>query len=161
MILTIDTSIAVKWVLDEPGSLKAKTYLPQWNGDRIRLEHVFLAPSLVALELHNTIAKRHRRGEATFVQLAEAHFVLQCVGQLDPVDAELTRRAREMSLFAKHWLANIEGKPRPVLGTVFNIYDCIYIAHAERRQSTLLTADKEQARIAQVCNIPVEFIPSE
>lgn len=160
MILTIDTSAAVKWILDEPGSLQATSYLPTWNANTLRFDHVFLAPSLIALEVHNTIAKKHRRGEATFEQLAEARFALQYIGTLDPLDDDLIHSARHMSFVAKHWTANNESKPRPELGAVFNIYDCIYIAHAQRHQSKLLTADKEQARMAEAFDVPVEFIPT-
>lgn len=160
MILTIDTSAAVKWIVDEPGSLQATSYLPKWSGSTLHFDHVFLAPSLIALEVHNTIAKKHKRGEATYTQLAEAQFALQYVGALEPIDEDLIHNARRMSFVAKHWAANQDGRPRPELSAVFNIYDCIYIAHAQRHKSTLLTADKEQARMAQAFDVPVEFIPA-
>ncbi|MCA3594519.1 MAG: type II toxin-antitoxin system VapC family toxin [Methylobacterium sp.] len=161
MILTIDTSVAVKWIVDEPGSEKASSYLPIAEGNVIQFRHVLLAPSLIALEVHNTIAKKQRRGEATFEQLAEAEYSLRHVGRLDPVDEELIENARFMSFVARQWHANAEGKPKPDLATTFNIYDCIYIAHAKRKNATLLTADQEQAQMAALFNIPVEFVSAE
>lgn len=162
MILTIDASVAVKWIVDEPGSVKARSYLASYeNLDGGVVEHFFLAPALIALEIHHTIAKKHKRGEATFTQLAEAQFVTRYVGTLDPLDDDLIHNARHMSFVAKHWAASKESRPRPELGAVFNIYDCVYIAHARRHQSTLLTADQEQANMAKVFNIPVEFIAAE
>lgn len=161
MILTLDTSVAVKWIVEEPGSQQANSYLPKWNGNSLHFEHVFTAPSLIALEVHNAIAKKYKRGEATFEQLAEAEFSIRYVGALEPVDDDLIRNARLMSFVAKHWAANAEGRPRPELGAVFNIYDCIYIAHAKRHKSTLLTADREQAQVAALFNVPVEFVSVE
>lgn len=161
MILTIDTSVAVKWIVDEPGSQAANSYLPEWKNNAFHISHILLAPSLITLEIHNTIAKKYRRGEATFAQLAEAEYSIRFIGNLDSVDEDLVKQARFMSMVATHWDTSIEGRPRPEPGTVFNIYDCIYIAHARRHKSTLLTADKEQARMAALFDTPVEFVSPE
>lgn len=125
------------------------------------MKHIFLAPSLLAIELHHTIAKRHRRGEVTFTQLAEAEYALENIGTLHPLDDDLINTARFMSFVAKYRAANAEGRPQPDRGTVFNIYDCIYIAHAKRHNTTLLTADREQAQVAMTFEVPVEFVSAE
>lgn len=162
MILTIDASIAIKWIVDEPGSAEARSYLTSYeNLEGGVIEYTFLAPSLIALEIHNTIAKKYRRNQATFEQLAECQFATQFIGLIDPIDSDLIHAARQMSFVARHWSANKKGKPRPELGAVFNIYDCIYIAHARRHESTLLTADNEQAQMARVFDVPVRLISTE
>jgi predicted nucleic acid-binding protein len=159
MLLTIDASVAIKWILEEPGSPEARSYLASYeNLEGGIIEYTFVAPSLIALEIHNTVAKKYRRGEATFEQLAECEFATKFFGQIEPIDDELIRTARHMSFVARHWSATRERRPRPDLGAVFNIYDCIYIAHARRHKSTLLTADQQQSEMARVFDVRVEFI---
>lgn len=166
MILTLDASVAVKWVVDEPGSEAARRYLPLLSNDghRITMQHTFLAPALVALELHNVLSKLYRSRnddgsrKITFDQLAEGKFVLKQIGRLEPVDEELIGEARFMSFVAKSWLVPNDPNVSPQTVGTFNIYDCIYLAHAKRHRSTLLTADSELARIAEVFNIATELI---
>ncbi|MCA3630834.1 MAG: type II toxin-antitoxin system VapC family toxin [Methylobacterium sp.] len=161
MILTIDASVAIKWIIEEPGTEKALSFLPSRIEGAIRMDHVLLAPTLIALELHNVIAKRCRGGQATFEQLAEAETALQYIGELTPIDAEIVERARFISFTSKHWSAAALERPRPKPVTVFNIYDCVYIAHAQQKKSRLVTADKEQALMATAYDVPVEFISTE
>ena len=161
MILTLDASVAVKWVVNEPGSEAARSYLPILSNDghRITMQHTFLAPALIALELHNVLSKLHRSRKITFDQLAEGKFVLKQIGRLEPVDEELIGEARFMSFVAKSRRAPDNPNINPQTVGTFNIYDCIYLAHAKRHRSTLLTADGELAQIAKVFNISTELIP--
>lgn len=160
MILTIDASVAVKWVIEEPGSTIAVSYLPRWQGDSLHLEHTFRAPALLGIELHHAVAKRFRNGLASLDQLAGAHFVLERFGRLDPVDTSIVDQARIISFTARDRAAKAKQQERPKIGSTFNIYDCIYIAHAQRYGTALLTADDEQAKLAQQFDVAVEFVSS-
>lgn len=160
MRLTVDTSVAIKWIVNEPGTEGAVSYLPRWDGNVLIVEHTLMAPALLGLELHNVIRKLYNGQRVSREQLFEAEFVLERFGKLDPVDTALVNQARRISFGARHWIAIAHEQPRPSPGTTFNIYDCIFVAHAHSHGSALLTADAEQALVARTIGIPVEFVES-
>jgi predicted nucleic acid-binding protein len=114
--LVVDASVAVKAVLREEHEAAARRVLS--NG---RL----LAPHLLWAEIGNTLWKRHRRREAS---LEEVRAMLADVRRLPVVT------------FA-HW---------PLLPAAFDlaisleqtVYDCLYLALAEARNSVVVTADR-------------------
>ena len=117
MTLVVDASIAVKWVLPEENSDRAAALR--------RPEESFVAPNLIAAEIGNAIWKRVMWQDfpladgLSALDLAFAHFSRLMATE------ELAARATEIAVELKH-----------------PIYDCFYLALAERERCPLVTADK-------------------
>ena len=121
--LVVDASVALKWVVEEEGSEAA---LALRGRD-------LAAPSLLRVEAANalrTLAARRAITPAValdlFVLLQEAPVAL-----VEPDDA-LERRALEIALDLAH-----------------PVYDCVYLALAERMGRVLVTADGRLLRAAR------------
>jgi hypothetical protein len=81
--------------------------------------------------------------------------------EFSSLDIATIEDARQISMFGK---ARASDAPLiyPSEFSIFNIYDCVYIAHANKFETTLVTADAELARIARDgFNLPVIFIDVE
>jgi predicted nucleic acid-binding protein len=115
--LVIDASVASKWVLPEEGVDRAA---------RLREdERDFIAPTLIAAEIGNAVWKRvvwHEMGNDDADRAIRLGVAL--VTRLVPME-DLARRALEIAIELKH-----------------PIYDCFYLALAERERAPLITADK-------------------
>lgn len=158
MNLTIDASVAIKFIVDEPGSLEARSLLPKNSGDLIDTGHFLSAPMHMVLEVHNTLAKKYRKSLIDFAPLENASSILKRRIHFEPLDSKLVDSARLISLSA-HDRAASSSQTSEFARIPFNIYDCLYIAHAHQFETTLATADAELARIARDgFNIPVIFI---
>ena len=150
MKLTIDASVAIKFIVDEPGSMEARSYLPKLVGGEIEFEHSLLAPIHMLLEVHNTLAKKFKKSLIELSALENAHFILMRRFHFAALDIELIGSARSVT------------QPIGLSRVPFNIYDCLYIAHAQKHGATLLTADAELARIARDgFSVPVIVIDVE
>ena len=117
MTVVVDASVAVKWVLPETGSDRAAAI-------RTADDDV-LAPSLVHAEIGSAIWRAVLRGD---VPAAEARRDLKvAVGHYRRIIslAELVDRALELATRLRH-----------------PIYDCFYVALAERERCALITADR-------------------
>ena len=115
MSFVVDASVAAKWVIAEIGSDRA---------NELRTETGLMAPSLIAAEIGSALWKAVRRGD---VARADAMLAIRAV--LLPFDAivaneELHERALEIAIELRH-----------------PIYDCFYLALAERERAPLVTAD--------------------
>ncbi len=55
--MVIDCSIAVNWILNEPGRAISMRLLERWQAGEI----VLIAPDLLLAEFASLLAKRHRR----------------------------------------------------------------------------------------------------
>jgi len=119
--IVIDASVALKWVLDEPGKSAADALL---DGDLI-------APALWLLEAANTLWRRARRGEIS------AHEAQERLTEL--YNAPVTTVAIEDDLLAAADLANALGHP---------VYDCLYLALAIREDTYVITADRRFHAVA-------------
>jgi predicted nucleic acid-binding protein len=115
--LTVDASIAAKWVLDEPGHQDARSL--------VRPRFALHAPSLLLAEVGNVMWKQVRRSglkkdvaERSALQVRDFISVLHAMEALHP-------RAVRLSLDLDH-----------------PIYDCFYLACAEQARAPLLTADR-------------------
>ena len=116
MSLVVDASVAAKWVLPEPNSSQA---------ERLRQSgEALIAPTLVLAEIGNAVWKRAIRGELT---AADAESAVRLA-------AVLFSSLLPMEQFAKRATALAIGLRHP-------IYDCFYLALAEREDATLVTAD--------------------
>ena len=117
MGLVLDASVVVKWFVDEPGSETARAVLV--SGRRL------LAPEILIAEVGNVAWRRARLGE---IPLQQAVSTAEQVGR-GPIEfwplAALARRALQIAAALDH-----------------PIYDCFYLALAERLDGLLLTADE-------------------
>ncbi|NQV81812.1 MAG: type II toxin-antitoxin system VapC family toxin [Alphaproteobacteria bacterium] len=125
--LVIDASVAIKWVVGEPGT-----------DDALSLRrHNLYAPDLLVSECANVLWKKVRRGE---LHPDEAHAAAQLLERADlhlEPSRRLMRRTTELAIALDH-----------------PAYDCLYLALAESLACDLVTADErlrdrtEAARVA-------------
>jgi len=115
-MLVIDASVAVLWTLDQRGSDRAAA---------LRKEDRLIAPSLIVAEIGNAVWKAVRRGDLPADEArAAVEIALGPLGDMMPAE-ELHIRALELAIELNH-----------------PIYDCFYLALAERERAPLITADK-------------------
>jgi len=121
--IIVDANIAVKWVIAEADSIKARA---------TAVGRTLLAPEFMLVESANILWKHQRRGEvgpdfgiAAFAVLQKAPFVWTR-------DAELVGDARRLSAELDH-----------------PVYDCLYLALALRHGAPVITADRRFAALAQ------------
>jgi predicted nucleic acid-binding protein len=112
--VVIDASVALKWVLDEPGKEAADALL----------EEELIAPSLWLLEAANALWRRTQRREINHEEAKERLAELY--------NAPVTTTTIEDDLPAAADLANVLGHP---------VYDCLYLAMAIRENTYVVTAD--------------------
>lgn len=122
MSLVIDASVALKWVLAEPGQAAADALL----------DEDLIAPSSWLLEAANALWRRAQRGELSG---DEAHERLS-----ELFNAPVTAVPIEDDLSAAAALAQRLGHP---------VYDCLYLALAVREQTQVVTADRRFWAVAQ------------
>ncbi len=115
MSVVIDASVALKWVLDEPGKAAADALL----------DEELLAPALWLLEAANALWRRTRRGEISGSEAGERLAALY--------NAPVTTIPIETDLMAAAELAERLGHP---------VYDCLYLATSIRENTYVITADR-------------------
>jgi predicted nucleic acid-binding protein len=130
--LVIDTSIAVKWVIEgEPGSKMAKALL----ADCIMKKSTMLAPALLLYESSNVLYQKARKQEITFEEAKKAVRSIQRTElvliflQESPLGTRAIELAREYNLPAT--------------------YDLYFLALAESEKCELWTADSKMWRAVQ------------
>ena len=118
--LIVDASVAVKWVISEPGRSAAVSLLGLYEADRIYLA----APRLIVHEVASTLSKLSRRKKIpnSNADYAFRSFELHRPELVD--DAELASPALSLSL--QHQMS---------------YWDCLYLALAIERRADLITAD--------------------
>jgi predicted nucleic acid-binding protein len=130
MIIVVDASVAAKWVLPETDSTRAAALRTA--------DDESIAPSLVIAEIGNAIWKAVLRGnvaggDATeILRICVAHFE-----RIVPLE-ELAARASELAIDLR----------RP-------IYDCFYLALAQRETAILVTADEDMIAAGRKAKIKV------
>ena len=112
----VDTSVAIKWIVDEEGSDKAELLQ---GADMV-------APALFRIEAGNvlrTLAAKQTLAHESAIDL----FLFLQTAPVTIIDADelLERRALDLALALEH-----------------PIYDCVYLALAERMDRRLITADR-------------------
>jgi len=119
--LVVDASVAAKWVLPEDGADKAAILRHEPDD--------FIAPSLIVAEIGNAVWKRVIGKELSTADALQAHEIaISLLGRLVPLE-ELGARATEIAIELRH-----------------PIYDCFYLALAERENTTLVTSDPRLLR---------------
>lgn len=116
----VDTSVAIKWIVDEEGSDKAELLQ---GADMV-------APALLRIEAGNvlrTIAAKQALTQERAIDL----FLFMQTAPVTIIEADepLERRALELALALGH-----------------PVYDCVYLALAERMERRLITADRRFIR---------------
>jgi predicted nucleic acid-binding protein len=130
MTVVVDASVAVKWVIPEVLSTEADAL-------RDRAEHL-LAPELLLPEAANALWKKLTRGELRAAEAAQALELLMGSGLDLRPSAPLLGRALDLARRLRH-----------------PVYDCVYLALAEREGATLVTADQRLlARLARRRDYP-------
>jgi predicted nucleic acid-binding protein len=125
MIYVLDSSVALKWVLPEVDSAKALRVLDDYNQSIHRL----LAPQDFLSEVANGLATAERHGR---IKLGEsAAFFLDVVRQAPNLHPSSPLLVRAMEISVSNRQA---------------VYDCIYVALAEKEGCELLTADDAMVR---------------
>lgn len=114
MSIVIDASVALKWVLDEPGGDAADALL----------DEELIAPALWLLEAANALWRRSQRGELTADEARER------LEELYNAPVATTAIADDLPAAAD--LAGRLGHP---------VYDCLYLAVALRENTYVVTAD--------------------
>lgn len=132
MTIVTDASIAVLWVLEQDGAAQARA---------LRSEVELIAPSLIASEIGSALWKAVRRGHVTRADaLVAIETALLPFERLVP-DEELRARALEIAITLNH-----------------PIYDCCYLALAERERAPLISADKRLLAAAKRTTIEVRAL---
>ncbi len=133
MTLIVDASVAAKWVLPEPDSDRAVT-LRASDTD-------IIAPSLVIAELGNAIWKSTMRGD---------------------INAANAQQALKIAIAHYHRLLPVEDLMMTALSFATDlrhpIYDCFYLALAEREAATLITADERLLTAAKKTKIKAKAL---
>ena len=130
----VDASVAVKWVVDEPGSAAVAALLDRpitWHAPRLMIVEV-------AAAIRRKIASRELDVEVGLAALAAL---------LDAVREGNIRLADDEALAAQALLLSIELAHR--------VPDCLYLALAEREGCALSTVDRRLARLAAARNVPL------
>jgi predicted nucleic acid-binding protein len=123
MTLVVDASVAALWVLEQEGSASANA---------LRAEIGLIAPSLIAAEIGSAIWKAVRRKSVSRADgLLAMETALLPFQALVP-DSELRTRALAIAIELDH-----------------PIYDCFYLALAEREHAPLISADKRLIAVAK------------
>ena len=122
MKLVLDSNVAVKWALPEADTPRAVRLLNQFR----RGMHEVLAPDFYPLEVAHAITKAERRN---VIQPPLGTRRLNGILRHPPIlhpSLPLLPRAFQISSQARHGL-----------------YDCLYVALAEREGCELVTADRK------------------
>jgi predicted nucleic acid-binding protein len=128
MSIVVDASVAVKWFSEEVRSAQAEAIL-------IAAEPI-VAPDLILAEIGSALA---RKTTANILLKAQAVAAIteapHCFEQLVP-SIELAARATELAIELRH-----------------PIYDCFYLALAEREKLELVTDDKKLRSVAKKAKV--------
>ena len=120
MRCVLDSNVAVKWLLQEDQSDKARLIRAEF----VRGLHELLAPDIFTVECAHALTRAQRQGRVTADEVnAFMADLLTTLPDFHP-HAALLSRAIAISVQARH-----------------GVYDCLYVALAEREGCTLVTAD--------------------
>lgn len=119
MPICVDASVAVKWLVAEPGSMEALRLLEEWRSETL------VAPSLMPAEVASVLRKKVLRGDLTLDEGERALEVLAGFGFDLRLDDRLVRAAWK--------LAARFDQP--------TVYDALYLAVAEAAGAEFWTAD--------------------
>lgn len=134
-VAVFDASVVVKWYIATDPFFAAAL--------EARHEYEAAAPTLMQVEVANALWKYVRIGVVNLEDACEGVAVLDGLIALTP-DSELLAPAQRLSVQLDH-----------------SVYDCIYLAMAQRLALPLVTADRRLADRARGLELVVKFIGSE
>jgi predicted nucleic acid-binding protein len=120
MKYVLDSNIALKWVLAEPDSARAR----QLRDDFQKAFHELLAPAIFEVEIAHALTRAERQGK---IAVGQAGILWADIMSTPP-------RLQQSGSLVPRAIA-ISSAMR------VGIYDCLYVALAEREPCELLTAD--------------------
>ena len=124
MTLVIDANVCLKWFIEEPRSSAARKILNKGAS--------FIAPDIVIPDICNVVWKKVKNQEVTSVQgQAIVTNVSMIFDHIVP-SSELAQRAFGLAVQFNH-----------------PVYDCLYLALAERESITLVTDDAKLVSVAK------------
>lgn len=128
MRYVLDSNIALKWVLPEPDSLKAR----QLRDDQRNAIHELLAPDIFEVEIAHALTRAERQGRIAVPQAAILWADVMSTPPFLEAASPLLPRAIEVSSAAR-----------------VGVYDCLYVALAERERCEFVTADDRLTKTLQ------------
>jgi predicted nucleic acid-binding protein len=136
MKYVLDSCVAIKWVLPEPDTPQAV----QIRTAFLRGEHELLAPDIFPVEVAHALARAERRGIIS-----------------PPFGARRLRNILAYSPVLHSYLPLLPRAFALASQARIGVYDCLYVALAEREGCSLLTADD---RLARALGLSYAFIQS-
>ena len=128
MKYVLDSNIAVKWVLEEDQSDKARSL----RGEFVQGTHEFVSPDIFLAEVAHALTRAQRQGRITSFEVDLF------------VSDVLTTLPRFQSYFPC-----FPGRSKSRQMRRIGVYDCLYVALAEAERCKLLTADDRLVRTLQ------------
>jgi predicted nucleic acid-binding protein len=127
-VVVVDTSLALKWIYDEPDSPIALSLLAEWTEKRMKIK----VPSLLAYEITNSFYQQVRSGKSTIDSAKQnlKETLLKGMSFVFLSDLSLSIRALELTY---HF-------------SLPATYDAHYLALAERESCDFWTADTRMWR---------------
>ena len=130
-VFVVDASIAIKWIVEEPGTAAAL---------RLR-RHRLLAPDLLIAECTNVLWKKVRRRELSEdIARVSAGILARSDIEFEPM-ADLAEQAMGFSILLEH-----------------AAYDCFYLALADACGCDFVTADAALRQKVQAARLPVKLV---
>jgi predicted nucleic acid-binding protein len=130
--VVVDASVAAKWMLKEEYSVQASA---------LQTEGGLIAPSLIAAELGSVFWKAFRRGSLSRTDALTALKLSLRPFQELVATGKLHNQALSLAIDLRH-----------------PVYDCFYLALAERENAPLATADEAMIAAARKAKIKVRRI---
>ena len=136
MKYVLDASVALKWVLNEPDSPAALKLRADFSQHACEL----LAPDIILVEIAHSLTRAERRGIVTQPAVLFGD-ILSTRPDLHP-HIPLLPRAIGLSSQLR-----------------IGVYDCLYLALAERERCEVVTADGRLARVAPGIAVELSSLP--
>ena len=133
-MIVIDANIAIKWYVNQSGSIEANELAAS--------NEILIAPELILAEAGNAFWLYVKNGMYSQASAHEAMAKLaHRLNEVIPL-SDLIEQALAIAIKLNH-----------------SIYDCFYLALAEREKATLVTADRKLAGIAEKLDtVKVQFL---
>ena len=131
--IVVDASVAVKWLIEEDRSDAAQQL--RNSGDDL------VAPSSIIFEVYHAVWDAARTGRTHAGELEQMRLIIPAFfARLEPM-ASLFHEAAELARSLRH-----------------PIYDCAYLALAQRENTEVVTADRDVARVGRRAGIKTKLL---
>jgi predicted nucleic acid-binding protein len=127
MKYVLDSSIGFKWLVIEPLTIEARRLRDQYRN----AIHELIAPDIYSVEVAHGLTRAERQGRITPQE--GAAFLLDLLATLPVLDPSLPLLPKAYAISSQLRIG---------------VYDCLYIALAERATCEFVTADDKLIRMA-------------